>query len=264
MIGDSHLTMMLEANKAFYSDKLEIAPITWPRQYVDQFAFSGTELMAQGDALAHFWKGCGLNPTVDAAQFDAVVFVSRTVTAFNIFTILQDYVVSNWNGARDAIKSLKSMIHSPSNRRLMTPAAFEECMIGIIQSDFTYRIAAQLREHCTVPIFVVPPPYLAERTLKHRPHLTGLKRILHNDDGSVFAESYTAAHHSAFARIPDVSVLTQPDQTVTRGCLTKETYRAGAKRFGTDDAHREDDVMHAGPAFGKLCLDRITAAMAEL
>ena len=257
MIGDSHLAMMLEANKEFFPPSVEITAITWPRQFENQFAFKGTEVSANGDGLVDFWKSCGLTQTVDLADFDKVVFISYTATMFNIFAMLRDHVVSNWNAARPVIESLNAHQASPGARRLLTPAAFQACIVGIIQSNHAYRIASNLREHCQVPMAVVPPPFLAETTLKHRPKLTGLKRVLNHKDGANLAAGYNDAHRVAFAHIPDVSVVAQPAQTVVRGCLTKDDYRAGAKRFGMEVAHSNDDVMHAGPLMGQLLLNTI-------
>jgi len=93
--------------------------------------------------------------------------------------------------------------------------------------------------------------------LTHRPKLFGLKRILQSGDGFAFAACYNEAHEVAFAPFENGTVLRQKERTLTQGCLTKETYRAGAKRFGTDVAHNENDVMHAGPKLGQLVLDAV-------
>lgn len=260
MIGDSHLTMMVEANREFFSPSLDIATVTWPRQFEDQFSFDGVELRAGGDGLEAFWKKCDLPKRIDLTQFDQISFVSHTVTMFSIFKVLQDHIVSNWNGAASIIRALHSSPSNTSTRRLLTASAFQECLVGMIRSNYAFRIASELRRHSTVSICVLPPPFLADTTLMHRPNLTGLKRILKHDDGALLAACYNQAHVAAFGDIPHVTVVTQPDQTLTRGCLTKDMYRAGAKRFGTNVAHREDDVMHAGPLLGQLLLNEIISA----
>lgn len=252
MVGDSHLTMILEAHKQLNAASIEVDAVTWPRQHEDQFSFEGVELVATGNELAKFWEVGGLPDRIDVTQYDKVVFVSYTITMFNIFKILSDHVVSSWNGAEHIIDSINACSTFVSKRRLLTASALQESMVGIIRSNYAFRIASALRDYSSMPISVVPPPFLREETLTYRPNLTGLKRILNNNDGVSLADAFNSAHRSAFADIADVCIITQPEHTLTRGCLTKESYRSGAKKFGTDIAHKADDVMHAGPLLGQV------------
>ncbi|WP_299043369.1 hypothetical protein [uncultured Tateyamaria sp.] len=259
MIGDSHLAMMMEAAKAYSKSECDITAVTWPRQFEDQFSYQGSQLMAMGPELAAFWKSGGYSDRIELTKFDKIVFVSHTVTMFNIFNILRDHVVSDWNGGALVVEAVNSLNAPPNRRRLLTSAAFHECLKGIITSNYAFRIAAEARAHCAVPICVLPAPFLAEGTLTHRPNLNGLKRILNRKDGANLARAYNDAHVAAFADVTDVTVVPQPAETITRACLTKEDYRVGATKFGTDDLHRADDVMHAGPLMGQLLLKDILA-----
>lgn len=259
MIGDSHLAMMINAQRQDPIDGLDITPVSWPRQWFDQVAFEGTEICANGAELAEDWDRCGLPARLDLSTFDKVVFVSYTITAFHAFVILGDHAVSGWNDASFLVKKLNSQLKGPGKRRLITPAVFRESLAGLIRENHTFGFVDHLRQHCDVPIVVIPAPYLAEHTLDHRKNLWGLKQVLRKRDGAVMVDALHDAHQMVFGSYSNLTLLRQPEESVVRGCLTSDVYRAGATRMGTGALHREDDILHAGPKLGRLYLQKISA-----
>ncbi len=257
MIGDSHLAMMINAQRQDPIENLDITPVSWPRQFFDQLAFEGTEICANGPELAEDWERCRLPNRLDLSAFDKVVFVSYTITTFHAFVILGDHAVSGWNDANSLIKKLNSQLKGPGKRRLITPAVFRESLAGLIRENHTFKFVDHLRGHCEVPIVLVPAPYLAEHTLDHRKNLWGLKQVLRKRDGASLVRELHAAHELVFGAYSNLTLLRQPSETVVRGCLTSEEYRAGAARMVTGVAHREDDILHAGPKLGRLYLEQI-------
>lgn len=257
MIGDSHLAMMVNAQKEQRFENLEITPVSWPRQFYDQLSLRGTEMCADGPELIADWERRGLAPKIDLAAFRQLVFVSHTITAFSAFTILRDHVISGWNEAEFLVKRLNSPMGGPDDRRLMTPAVFQECLAGLIQESPTYKLIDHVRKHSSVTIVLVPAPYLAEHTLKHRSRLWRLRQVLRKNDGAALAQSLHQAHEIAFGSFSNVTLLRQPEETVVRGCLTQEMYREGARRYGTGAMHSADDILHAGPLLGRLYLKEI-------
>ncbi len=258
MIGDSHLTMMINAHRQHPIENLDITPVSWPRQLFEQLAFEGTEICANGPELAEDWDRCGLPARLDLSNFDKVVFVSYTITAFHAFVILGDHAVSGWNDAGFLIKRLNSQLKGPGNRRLITPAVFGESLAGLIRENHTYKFIDHLRQYSEVPAVVIPAPYLAEHTLDYRKNLWGLKQVLHKHDGASMVEALHAAHEKVFGAYSNLTLLRQPEATVVRGCLTSDIYRAGATRMGTGTLHRKDDILHAGPKLGHLYLKAIS------
>ena len=258
MIGDSHLAMLLNAQKKYPVKGLDITPVTWPQQFHDQFSLRGTNLCADGAGLASFWRSGGLAPTIDLTAFDRLVFVSFTATAFNAFHILRTHAVSDWNDAEPVIKALDAPLGDAGDRRLLTPAVFKQSLAGTIRENHSYKFIDQIRKHSAIPIAVVPAPFLAEHTLEHRPKLWGLRRVLRAKDGAALAQSLHDAHEIAFGPFADVSVLRQPQQTVTQGCLTAQEYREGAARYGTTVAHSANDILHAGPLLGQILINEIS------
>lgn len=254
MIGDSHLAMMINAHKQQKTPGLDLMPVSWPRQYFDQLSLEGSEFCAGGPELRADWKMLGLPQRINLASFDQVVFVSYTVTAFHAFVLLRDFAVSDWRDAEFLIKRLNSPIGSPGDRRLITPALFKACLAGMIRDNSTFGFVDHLRKHSDVPIVIVPAPYLAEHTLKHRLRMWGLRQVLRKHDGAALADCLHEAHELAFAPFENLRILRQPAETVIRGCLTRETYREGAARMVSGDAHNADDILHAGPRLGALLL----------
>lgn len=263
MIGDSHLAMMLNAQKEDPIKGLDITPVTWPQEYRDKFLLQGTELVADDPGLVAFWESGGLPSKIDLTAFDRLVFVSFTATAFHAFPILRDHIVSGWNGAKPVVRALKSPLENPDRRRLLTPAVFQHCLAAAIREHHTYKFIEQIRQHSDIPMAVVAAPYLAENTLKHRPGLWGLKRVLKAKDGEALAQSLHKAHETAFGVFENVTVLRQPQETVVQGCLTAEKYREGAMRYGTSVAHGAKDILHAGPLLGRLLMDDIHSLFGE-
>jgi hypothetical protein len=257
MIGDSHLAMMLNAQKEEPIKGLDITPVTWPRHFHEQFTLRGTQLCADGPGLVSFWKQGGLGSKIDLTAFDRLVYVSFTATQFSAFHILREHVVSGWNDAKPVIRALNAPMEQPDRRRLLTPAVFNQCLAGVIRENYAYTFTKQIRKHSDIPIAVVPAPFLAENVLTHRPKLWGLKRILRANDGEALAQSLNDAHQIAFGGLENVSVLRQPKETVACGCLTAERYREGAKRYGTTEAHSTTDILHAGPLLGRLLMKMI-------
>lgn len=271
MIGDSHLAMMVNAKKEQRFENLEVTPVSWPPQFYDQLSMRGTEMCADGPELIADWEKRGLAPKIDLAAFQKLVFVSYTITAFSAFAILRDHVISGWNGADFLVRrlnadfsgnTLDSPMEDQDERKLMTPAVFQQCLAGLIRENPTYKLVDHVRKHSSVPIVVVPAPYLAEHTLKHRP-LWRLDQVLRKNDGAALARSLHQAHEITFGSFSNVTLLRQPDETVVRGCLTQEMYREGARRYGTGAMHSADDILHAGPLLGRLYLKEICKLIPE-
>ena len=263
MIGDSHLAMMVNAQREQQIEDLDITPVSWPRQFYDQLSLQGTEFCAEGPELAAEWEKHGLPRRIDLSAFDKLVFVSYTINAFSAFAIMRDHVVSGWNDGAFLVKRLNSLSGGPGDRRLMTAAVFKACLADLIRENHTYQFVDHIRKHSDLPIVVVPAPYLAEDAPKQRLRLWGLKQVLRKNDGVALAQALQEAHEIAFAPFSGVTLLRQPEQTVVRGCLTKEEYREGARRFGTQAAQSADDIMHAGPLLGRLFLTEICKASPE-
>ena len=263
MIGDSHLAMMVNAQKEQSFDGLEIAPVSWPRQFFDQLKWHGTEISAEGPELIGHWERSGLPPKIDLSDFDLLVFVSNTTTAFHAFTVLREHIVTGWNESELVVKTLNSPMGAPDDRRLMTQDALTACLTGCIKENHTYKFVDHVRQHCDIPIVVIPAPYLAESSLKRRKNLWGLKLVLRNKDGAALARSLHEAHEIAFGAFSNLKLLRQPEEAIVRGCLTKEIYREGARRFGSQALHGADDILHAGPLLGALWLKEICALNAK-
>ncbi|MEL7100023.1 MAG: hypothetical protein AAGM84_14450 [Pseudomonadota bacterium] len=251
IFGDSHLAMFVKAAQAHPELGVELTPVSWIFGNEGQYKASNGRLTVHGPEMAAFWERANIPTSIDLNAFDRLVCVSGTVTSHNAFPLLRGHTIYGWPGAQKARAAGKQ------TRTLMTEAAFVQALTARAQAGDAFTLTRALRAACEVPIAVAPAPLLAETTLTQRPKLVVLKRVLNAGDGAALREALHTAQTRAYAQIDGVDVIFQPDDSVTQGCLTRETYRVGAARYGSGQMHDETDILHAGPALGKALLQQI-------
>lgn len=233
--------------------------VTWfakPGFAEGEAALEGSRLSARDADLEARLETLGTPPAVDLDGFDAVVFVGGTVSAFGAVRLIQGHRVSGWASARELIAAADTPFAGPLKQPLISEPAYLAALEGVIRQSVTCRLVAGLREASAVPVCVVPQPLPSEAILTTEKKYPVFKRVARHGDGPAVAASLVAAHARAFAGLSGVTVLCQPEETIAQGFLTARAYTRDAERLAAG-ALPQDDVLHAGPALGALCLARI-------
>lgn len=258
LIGDSHVAMFIEQLAREPLENVEVQIVAQPGTGPQDASMHGSILAAETDELAEYLLKFGTPRTVDLNDFDLVVFISQTITAFDVFPLLRTHNVSNWNAAIVATENFEKHHRAPLEKHLLTESALVAALVDKARSRLTYKLAKKLRTSSDVPINIVPSPLLAETTLEKRPKITGLRRVQSSGDGANLYNCLSRACKMAFSDISDTQVIFQPEYTITKGCLTKESYREGSKRLESRKPHFQDDILHAGPNLARELLTLFT------
>lgn len=237
--------------------ELEITTFAQPGNGPEEVLFDQSVITADCADLRTFLDKMGTPHSLDLNAFDMVILATKTATAFNMFGLLKGYRVSDWASSAGFRQTIRAPGEDLDAERLISSAAVQACLINAIQSNLSYRLCAQIRRGCDVPIYIVRNPLLAEKTLEHRPKLNGLRRILARGDGDALRACIDAAHIAAFDGLTGVRVIMQPKDTITEGCLTKEAYGRDSVRLASTKPHFDTDILHAGPKLGALLLQDI-------
>lgn len=259
IVGDSHAAMLVGGHARLAPKDLEITVFAEAGKGPQEFSFEGSVLSAQGRKLKRTLDRMGTPHRLDMSSFDLLILVSRTATPFTILDILKGYRVSDWISTRES--AFRRKIVDPDialpDERLVTKAAVQTTLTAMIKANDTFRFCEQVRNFSRAPIFIVPSPLPAEHTLKHRPRFFGLKRALTREDGDELRDCVQQSHFAAFQELDDVTIITQPEETIVHGCLTKAEFGRDSVRLASTQQHEETDILHAGPKMGALILQDI-------
>ncbi|MEP5154315.1 hypothetical protein [Planktotalea sp.] len=138
-------------------------------------------------------------------------------------------------------------------RNFVSDATMVDAVWGELNDGMMLHTARTLRAKTDAPIFIVWQSFLSEglRDIEWRDALYA--PIVSNNDGAYV--------HAIMAQIDQrlvaegFQVLSQPEDTIEAGVMTKREYSEGSKQFreGGGPEHRALDVFHMNERFGTLC-----------
>ncbi|MGR3320364.1 MAG: hypothetical protein ACU0DK_00350 [Pseudooceanicola sp.] len=264
LIGNSHVAMLMLAHRdAALAREVSLTCFAKPSGGPDSAVLDGTRIAAPDADLRARLDSLGTPHELDLADFDAVVFVGETISVFSAVAMVRKHLVSDWPSARERITAEGDPLTPPPKRALMSPAALHAGLVMANRAKLTYRLAARLRDATDMPLIVLPQPYPAARITGQKAKYPMFHRIAKSGDGPALAAALTAAQADSFAGIRDITLLSQPRETIEAGFLTRNVFARGASRLSMKDTLPEDDVLHAGAEYGGLMLRRILAAAAR-
>ncbi|MDF1853858.1 hypothetical protein [Pseudooceanicola sp.] len=264
ILGNSHVAMLMLADRAAPSDDLALTFFAKPAGGPEGARIDGTTLIAEDPELQERLDAIGTPQRLDLMDFDAVVLVGEVISAFSAIALLRRHFVTGWPSAASHIAAQATPLSAPNKRALLSPAAFHAALVAANHAKLSHRLALEIRAACPLPLMLVPQPYPAARMLQDKAKYPVFRRVHQAGDGPHLAAALTRAQAESFVGIENLHLIAQPDETIAKHFFTRDDFSRGAMRLSLNQALPEDDVLHAGPDYGRLILDRMVAAVTDL
>ncbi len=260
IIGNSHAGMLIKSLADMPQDDMTCQFFAAPGTGPDVFTIDPAGVLSTRDpGLMKQFATYGMPPEVDLAACDVIVVVAMTATLFQIKPLLGDHLIHGWPGSRAALGKT-----GPDRPPLLSEPALCAGLAARIRVGLTHRYVTAIRAGLTVPILLVREPAPSEAIFDTAGKHPFLKRAASSGDAQACQAVLTQAHQAAFAGFCNLTVLSQPPQSLTAQGLTRRTYTTGAVRLNTRFAQPDTDVIHANAEYGGIVWQQIRSAAAAI
>ena len=210
---------------------------------VQDGVLTATEQAAQDSLLALNGRN-----TFDLGSYDFFLISSGTPSMFHAVHLYRAAGIAAFAGRVDA------------PRVLMSRAAFQAALVGVMQGMMGHQLAAKLAV-MGKPCFVTGHPRLSVVAKSDAKTYAGFLSVGKNGDAALLAGLFEAAAEDAFAGL--ATYLAQPPHTIEDHLFTADIWRRGAIRLtpGDNVAQPGQDCLHANAAYGALLIDALNAAV---
>ena len=197
---------------------------------------------------------------LDLRSFDAFAIVGGHIGPHMIGHI---YGQARWCSLQSVIRKKPEQ---KAKYELISEVMLDELLSHRLQHTVAGRLGATLRAVSDRPVLVFPAPRPGKELLELKRHnLIALKWAVRKSDARHLSRRFDALATDVYANM-GLQYLPQPNRTIEKHVLTRETYILGAIRL-TAQGHvpqPDADIMHGNRLYGEVILDQINTALAHV
>jgi hypothetical protein len=259
LFGNSHIAALRTAHLEAPERWSELAPQmvgAHKTKLVQTEVIDGVLRPRTEDAKVAFAK-LGGGAGIELDRFEAFVIVGCNSASSNLVRLHRDARFLGMASLKE-VEDLAKM--EPA---LLSRSAFETIAVEHMGRRLWTRFAALLREHTDKPIYLCPQPHVSQDAVhSDDPNHVLLQNIAVSGDGRIMNNIHRFTL-TELAKDANVTVLSQPKSTISRGIMTKREMSRGSIRLAATGRFEHDrtDYDHANATYGGLVLGQIQEAV---